>query len=75
MSDSKFRHELYDLDETSGHLTRKPGFLPPSTAEEQNAEYCSVLEAITTFLQVDCRLFHVLEQPERVGTNAITRLG
>jgi len=57
MSDSKFRHELYDLDESSGHLTRKPGFLPPSTAEEQNAEHCSMLDAITTFLEVNCKLF------------------
>jgi hypothetical protein len=47
-----FNHELYDLDEKSGILSRKNGISEaPLSAEEKNAESRSVLEAVTSFVQ------------------------
>jgi serum/glucocorticoid-regulated kinase 2 len=48
---SEFFHEFYDLDEKTGELSRKHGVSQPLTAEEQNRESCSVLEALTAFVQ------------------------
>ena len=56
-----FRHDVYDLDE-SGVLSRKAGIPVPSSAEEVNAESRSVLEAVTSYIQVRPALI----LPERV---------
>jgi len=48
---AKFAHDAYDLDEKTGMLSRKDGLCLPATAEERNAETCSVLEAVTDFIQ------------------------
>ena len=52
-----FSHELFDLDEKSGVLSRKNGSEAPLSAEEKNAESRSVLEAITSYVQVISTVF------------------
>lgn len=46
-----FSHEIYELDGRTGRLSRKHGAPPPATDDEKAAEICSVLEAITNFVQ------------------------
>ena len=48
----EFDHEHYFLDQSSGVLSRKPEHVAPRSAEEKNAESSSVLEALTTHVQV-----------------------
>lgn len=49
-----FSHDLYNLDEKSGMLSRKIGISEvPMSAEEKNSESRSVLEAVIAYVQVN----------------------
>ena len=49
---SAFVHEHYNLDDKTGVLSRKAGHTAPRNAEQENLESGSVLEALTTYVQV-----------------------
>jgi hypothetical protein len=67
---AKFAHDAYDLDEKTGMLSRKDGLCLPATAEERNAETCSVLEAVTDFIQAQI-IASTTSNSARTGTNDI----
>jgi len=70
MGHVQFFHEFYDLDEKTGELRRKYGTSQRLTADEQNRESCSVLEALTAFVQV--LLFRLAWADVGLGTYDIT---
>jgi len=68
-----FSHDLYDLDDKTGVLSRKPGIPVPPSAEERNVESCSVLEAVTSYIQVLTTHLSVQQFPLKLGKDVVAR--